>query len=220
MVFWYYNINDFPSEAIDAVLQSFPEKIADEIKRYRIENDRKSRLIARLLVQKYVLEKTNSWNWENWKKQENHKPKIELGPFFNISHSGNMVIVGFSEKSEVGVDIEEIKEIDVASMVNHFHPDEIEYLKKNRNDKELFYMIWTKKEAFLKACGTGIVMGLDQVSVLTDRLFYEGNWHVKNIDIVPDYKCAICSTDELDEYTIIHIEPGVLTTFIREKIFR
>jgi 4'-phosphopantetheinyl transferase len=220
MVFWYYNINDFPIQVFDAVLLSFPEKIAAEITRYRIENDRKSRLIARLLVQKYVLGKTNSWNWENWKKQENHKPKIDQGPFFNISHSGNIVIVGFSEKSEVGVDIEEIKEIDVASMVNHFHPDEIEYLKKNRNDKELFYMIWTKKEAFLKACGTGIVKGLDHVSVLTDTLFYEGNWNVKNIDIAPDYKCAICSSDELDEYNITHIKPEVLNAFIGEKILR
>jgi 4'-phosphopantetheinyl transferase len=220
MVFWYYTINDFPIQVIDSVLLCFPEKIANEIKGYRIENDRKSRVIARLLVQKYVLEKTNEWNWENWKKQENHKPKIEQGPFFNISHSGNMVIVGFNEKNEVGVDIEEIKEIDVASMINYFHPDEIEYLKKNLNDKELFYTIWTKKEAFLKACGTGIVKGLDQVSVLTDRLFYEGNWNVKSIDIVPDYKCAICSTDELNEYTITRITPGVLTTFIQEKILR
>lgn len=219
MVFWYYNINDFPVEIIDPVLLSFPEKIADEIKRYRLENDRKSRLIARLLIQKYVLENTNSWNWGNWKKQDNHKPKIEQGPFFNISHSGNMVIVGFSERTEVGVDIEEMKEIDVASMINHFHPDEIEYLKENLNDKELFYMIWTKKEAFLKACGTGIVKGLDQVSVLKDSLFYEGNWNVKNIDIVPNYKCAICSTDELDEYRVTHIKPEVLTKFIREKIF-
>jgi 4'-phosphopantetheinyl transferase len=220
MVFWYYNINDFPIEAIDSVLLSFPEKIAAEIKRYRIENDRKSRLIARLLVQKYVLEKTNAWNWENWKKQENHKPKIEHGPFFNISHSGYMVIVGFNEKSEVGVDIEEIREIDVASMMNYFHPDEIEYLRKNLNDKELFYMIWTKKEAFLKACGTGIVKGLDQVSVLTDRLFYQGNWNIKSIDIASDYKCAICSTDELNEYSITHITPGILNTFMREKILR
>lgn len=216
MTLWYYNINDLSSEAIPSVLLSFPEAIANDIKRYRIENDRKSRLIARLLVQKYVLEKTDHWNWESWKKDETHKPKIENGPFFNISHSGNLVIVGFSEVSEVGVDIEEIKEIDVASMSNYFHPDEINYLKKNSNDLEQFYMIWTKKEAFLKAYGTGIVNGLDQISVLENKLFYQGNWNIKDIEIAPNYKCAICSKEELKAYSLIHIQPELFRKFIGE----
>jgi 4'-phosphopantetheinyl transferase len=220
MILWYYNIDDFPSEAIDTSLLCFPEIMVNDIKRYRLENDRKSRLIARLLVQKYVLEKTNNWNWIDWKKSENHKPEVAQGPFFNISHSGNIVIVGFSENSEVGVDIEEIAEIDVASMAHYFHPDEIEYLKEHANDKVLFYTIWTKKEAFLKACGMGIVNGLHQISVLNDRLFYKGNWNIKSMDVAQGYKCAICSTEELDTCDISQIKPEVLNKFVSENKFR
>jgi 4'-phosphopantetheinyl transferase len=218
MILWYYNIDEFPSERINLVLASLPAKIAETIKKYRIENDRKSRLVARLLVQKYVLEKTNHWSWEDWKKDENHKPKVEGGAFFNISHSGNMVIVGFDEDDEVGVDIEEIKEIDVASMASYFHPDEIDYLNENANDKAVFYEIWTRKEAFLKASGTGIVKGLDQISVLEDLLVHQGKWNIKSINVAPDYKCAICSQGILNTPDIAHISVEGFNKFINEKI--
>lgn len=218
MILWYYNIDDFPSEAIAPVLSSFPETIVKGITRYRFENDRKSRLIARLLVQKYVLKKTNNWNWDDWKKGENHKPKLEGGPFFNISHSETMVVLGFDEAFEIGVDVEKVKEIDVASLSNYFHPDEISYLEEHSHDVELFYEIWTKKEAFLKACGTGIVKGLDQISVLKDQVIYEGIWNVKNIAFLPGYKCAICSKQPINQPDMVHIHHESLHNFIRERI--
>ena len=162
----------------------------------------------------------NTWNWRDWKiNDKNKKPFLENGPCFNISHSGNLVVVVFSDTHEVGVDIEHIQDIDAASIAGHFHENEIHYLKNNHYNKELFYEIWTRKEALLKASGEGITNGLNKISVLENKLFHDKEWIIQNIDLHPNYKCAICSeADNSNNINIEEIDYETLNKFIHEKI--
>lgn len=218
MDLWYFNIDDFPDEDINSVLSFLPAEIADKINRYKFVDDKKSRLIARLMLQKYVLKTTGNWSWDLLKTNINHKPFIENGPHFNITHSGKLVVVAFSYTSEIGIDIEKIQNIDVCGIANNFHEHEITHLKNNKYDLNLFYNIWTKKEALLKANGIGIVNGLNKVSVLEHKVFCTKQWYVQNLSIHSDYKCAICTDYEASSITIKHIEYGKLNKFINEKI--
>lgn len=88
---------------------------------------------------------------------------------FNVSHSGNMAVIGFVLNDDIGVDIEEIKTdfevFDIAS--NYFSKLEIETLNELPKEKhvECFYRCWTRKESFIKAKSQGLSFPLDSFSV-------------------------------------------------------
>ena len=70
------------------------------------------------------------------------KPVFKEGQLcFNISHSKNMVVACF-DKNPVGIDIEFIKNKDLAKFSNYF--------KRDFKDLEDFYKFWTYKEAIYK----------------------------------------------------------------------
>jgi phosphopantetheine--protein transferase-like protein len=78
---------------------------------------------------------------------------------FNLSHSKGFSALAFSTKSEIGIDIERIDpEFDFDAIANaHFSKAENRFLHaEKRESRNRFYTLWTRKEAFLKAVGTGI----------------------------------------------------------------
>lgn len=88
---------------------------------------------------------------------------------FNVSHSGEIVVLAFVQKLELGVDVEYIKtDFEVMEIAdNFFATDEIENLKEIEKELqfEAFYRCWTRKEAFIKAKGSGLSFPLADFSV-------------------------------------------------------
>ncbi|GGZ71083.1 4'-phosphopantetheinyl transferase family protein [Algibacter mikhailovii] len=97
---------------------------------------------------------------------------IETELKFNVSHSGNMAIIGFVLNKDIGVDIEKIKyDFEVMDIVdNYFSQLEIESLKKLpiQEHNQGFYRCWTRKESFIKAKSQGLSFALDSFSVSLD----------------------------------------------------
>ncbi len=89
--------------------------------------------------------------------------------FFNLSHAGDFVLLGVSNRSEIGVDIEKIKNLDYLNLAKRFfHLLEIDFLKQEKDLKKqerLFFKLWVYKEAYLKAIGLGISYGLDRFAI-------------------------------------------------------
>ena len=87
-----------------------------------------------------------------------------VGRHFNVAHSGDLALVGLAPDEEVGVDLELIRpQIEVGEIAARFFADaENELIQRAgpANRLRLFYQIWTRKEAVLKACGLGITSGL------------------------------------------------------------
>ena len=88
--------------------------------------------------------------------------------FFNLSHSGGMALYAFARGNPVGVDIERIRELDILGIAKRFFaPAEYANLvslpESGRN--EAFFRCWTRKEAFVKAEGTGLRLDLSRVEV-------------------------------------------------------
>lgn len=216
MKLWHIDIQDFPDDWYRQTAMQFPEEVFSEIDRYHSMNDKKSRLLARLLIRLYCWKEGHDWNWSDWKKGKNQKPFLEKGPFFNISHSGTKVVVCFSNREEIGVDIEQIAAIDVNALGSYFHPDEITFLEQKT--EEAFFTVWARKEAFLKAVGIGLLDGLNQVSVLDDEVFYnDRTWHLKDCNLFESYKTSVCSASGIDDITVKHVNILELKTFIDEK---
>ena len=90
---------------------------------------------------------------------EHSKPSLSGMPglHFNISHSGDWVVSAFSEKP-VGIDIEKIKRVNLQVAHRFFSSPEIGFLNEvMENERDLWFLkLWTIKESYLKALGTGL----------------------------------------------------------------
>jgi 4'-phosphopantetheinyl transferase len=93
------------------------------------------------------------------------KPSVGLGGektalHFNLSHSGQLVVLAFHAAQEVGVDVEEVRrDLDFEALADHvFTPDERRDWERLNAEarRPAFLQAWTRHEARVKACGSGI----------------------------------------------------------------
>ncbi len=90
---------------------------------------------------------------------------------FNISHSGDYVVLAFSRYS-VGVDVERI-------CSNHYYPEVLKLLSertqqsyKESDDKLLtFFKIWTGLESFTKLEGIGLTGAINSFSIIPNKKY-------------------------------------------------
>lgn len=93
---------------------------------------------------------------------------------FNISHSAEILLVAISQVGAVGVDIEQAKpqRRDFSGLVAKcFAKSEQDYWQQLSETEKVaeFYRFWTRKEAFVKAVGRGLAMGLEQCVIASGR---------------------------------------------------
>lgn len=91
---------------------------------------------------------------------------------FNLSHSGDQALLGCAWRHELGVDIEQWREMrDEAALVQrYFSPaEQLAYaaLPAARRSRG-FFQCWTRKEAYVKAVGRGLGLPLDSFDVSLD----------------------------------------------------
>jgi 4'-phosphopantetheinyl transferase len=201
-------VSDISEQKFERALKSLPQEMVKEIMRFRVFKDRCLKLFGKLIVKKYYQEKNIDFKWENWSVDPNGKPFYsELAPF-NISHSGDFVSVAFSDQN-IGIDIEKIAEMDVDAIASYLHPIEKKYIHDSGNSKDAFFTIWTRKEAYLKARGIGIVEGLNKENCLEPYITYEQKWFLTSLDILKDYKLALCSVAPNNKINPVQLEATV-----------
>jgi 4'-phosphopantetheinyl transferase len=99
------------------------------------------------------------------------KPSLDMPlahvPHFNLSHSGALAALGVCRECEIGVDIEEVAPLKEDIARRFFAPAEADHLDRchEQHKLEAFYQCWTRKEAFLKATGDGLLRPLDSFEV-------------------------------------------------------
>lgn len=88
---------------------------------------------------------------------------------FNLSHSGDGVLLGVAKSVAIGVDLEKKRNvIDFKGLVDRFFsPIEKKqfHALDSASEKQAFYNTWVKKEAFIKATGYGLSFPLSGFSV-------------------------------------------------------
>lgn len=123
----------------------------------------------------------------------NKKPGIS-GMEFNISHSRDYVMIALS-LNHIGIDIEFIdRDFNYKNLLNDcFDVAEQQFIDQNANDSLVnFYMLWTRKEAVLKASGEGLTADLRTLncipfSVSRNQANYKIFSHLINKDYVLSY---------------------------------
>ena len=107
---------------------------------------------------------------------KNGKPGIVDQPsraeiYFNLAHTDNLALYGFTRDNEIGVDIEYIKDIPEMERIVEIYftagEREIFHTLPESKKNEVFFNCWTRKEAIVKMIGDGVSWPLDEVDVLT-----------------------------------------------------
>ncbi len=122
---------------------------------------------------------------------------------YNTSHSGRWVVCALADRP-VGIDIEQIKPIDLRIAERFFSKQEFESLmsKEEAHREEFFYELWASKESYIKAIGKGLSIPLDSFSVnigeeavrLESKSQPEA-YFFKKYFVEQGYKMVACSCD-------------------------
>jgi len=90
---------------------------------------------------------------------------------FNISHSGNLALFAIGNGIQIGIDVERIEENTDIKTISQlvFSPEELTTLKLSQNPTRDFYLLWTSKEAILKATGWGFSYPSNKFSVVLTK---------------------------------------------------
>ena len=158
----------------DDLLDRYTHLLSDDERqrnqRFRFARDRRRDLIARALLRTQLAERLELAPQSLvFSRGEHGKPALESHSQatsnlqFNLSHAGDWVVLAIADK-RVGVDIEYTsRDNDVMAIADrYFFGNEINQLKSfNENDqRQRFFDYWTLKEAYMKARGEGISLGL------------------------------------------------------------
>ncbi len=107
---------------------------------------------------------------------DGEKPRFDTDKvYFNLSHSGGVMMLGISH-SEIGVDIEKIREIDYKKF------DFID-----AKDVEEFFEKWTERESYLKFTGEGL-SGL--------RKEIPDDAHFEHFPVWDEYHACVCAEEQ------------------------
>ncbi|MDX9873842.1 MAG: 4'-phosphopantetheinyl transferase superfamily protein [Spongiibacteraceae bacterium] len=101
-------------------------------------------------------------------KLELAQPRAINAPAFNLSHTAEWVVVALGASGAVGVDIDQAgRELDPLRIARrYFSTAEVTWLQQltPAEQREQFMVLWTFKEAFVKALGCGIAGGLSRTA--------------------------------------------------------
>jgi 4'-phosphopantetheinyl transferase len=137
---------------------------------------------------------------------------------FNLSHSSDLGLLAINRTYQIGVDIETARPgrpfLKLAE--RFFSASEFRVLQSLPEDAamEAFYSCWTRKEAYLKAIGTGLATPLnafdvtlkpgDKAALIGQRLDHSetARWDMLDIDVPSGYRASVVTRWKLPRVII------------------
>ncbi len=140
---------------------------AQRANRFRREEDKQRYILAHAL-KRYCLSRLLNTTaaqlvFSNGAKGKPHCESLNA-PSFNISHSGDWVLLGLSSKGDIGVDVE-ASDREVSDAVANYALTKEQLIDVNQFNKphNQFMIYWTQKEAISKALGLGLSIDFQTV---------------------------------------------------------
>ena len=167
---WYkYDIRDLTDAEYNKWYSLMSTDKQQRVDRFRFVDDKKRTVAGEMLARKAIAE----WcgiapESITFGIKEHGKPYVkDLAVEFNISHSGDMVVCAVDDKP-IGIDIEQIRPIDLSVAKRICTDEELLYLFGRRPTEQdftytidtetltRFFELWTAKEAYGKRMGIGV----------------------------------------------------------------
>lgn len=171
--------------------------------RFRFQRDRNRFIACRgTLRQLLGMKPAQNFTYGNYGKPGLGDSEVR----FNVSHAHGMGMIVITQGREVGCDVERIDPSFADDKIpeSYFSPREVAALRAlpEADQCDAFFRCWTRKEAFIKACGMGMYLALDSfdVSLEPDRpaAFLRGatGWTLRSVDAPEGYAAAIVVADQ------------------------
>ncbi len=124
---------------------------------------------------------------------------------FNISHTTDLFLIAIAKNCQLGIDVEQRRSrLNLNGLVSKcFSEEEQTYWRQLADAEQLstFYKYWTRKEAFVKATGQGIVLGLNQCVIdanninqflsIPKQCTAVNDWFVYDLDVGEQHFAAL-----------------------------
>lgn len=176
--------------------------------RYHFERDRKRFIAARGLL-RYILSTYLNKAAADILFQYGPQGKpyvVDTALQFNVSHSDDRILIGIGHHHPLGIDVEHItRTVEIVDIATRFftanEAQQINALSGNAQ-RRAFFNVWTRKEALLKAIGSGLSLSLQacEVSVEDEEVstilvcnapsFDRHDWQVHSRVLTDDYLAA------------------------------
>jgi len=184
-----------------------PEELG-RASRFIFEKDRQLFIAAHALL-RVCLAVTTGAQACRFRVEQHGKPELDPPcgdpPLrFNLSHTNGMAACVFSRGHPVGIDVEEInRRIDFEAITKKFFAAEEQQLVAtsiSSEQAEMFYRIWTLKEAIIKGIGSGLSLPLQDFAFTLDPLALKiaahlgedaASWQVQELRPTTSHRLAL-----------------------------
>ena len=123
---------------------------------------------------------------------------------FNISHSGDFIIVAASTSLSVGLDVEKVKELKRLNFKMVMSPEELVQIQKS---PILFFDLWSKKEAVVKAADTVGLARMSHVKLKSNSAELDAKkWYLRTVNLDEAYVVNLATSEPVDELVIKQID--------------
>jgi 4'-phosphopantetheinyl transferase len=190
--------------------RSIDKSEQERAQRLRAQADRESYVAAHALLRLTLSGVSNSIEPSAWRFEiaGNGKPEIhpmlgQSGLRFSLSHTRGMAACCVGYGPDLGVDVEILNpSFGIIDFAKHFFTTpELALILNTESSRQIdvFYRLWTLKEAYLKATGRGIAGGVDKLAFSLDPLSVSFNdglddpnaWQFVEFRVSPRHRLAI-----------------------------
>ena len=140
------------------------------------------------------------------------RPFLEEPIDFNISHSAGNVVCAIGENINLGIDIEELRNIRFKDFNKVMTPEQLQNIENSRDSLRSFYKLWTIKESIVKADGRGMSIPILELQIQHNSGKYDNKtWYLTQIDFNRDTCSCLASNMQNTElhFTKINFENGI-----------
>jgi 4'-phosphopantetheinyl transferase len=170
---WSVRLDRSP-EWVAALQPTLSDDERERADRFHFERDRRRFACARGVLRRLLAEYLDVEAGELTFSYGAHGKPALSGRFqravtFNVSHSHELALVAIGRDAELGVDVEAVRSMEGADDIasRFFSPREAAQLRSLpvAVRRAAFFACWTRKEAYLKALGSGLARPLDEFDV-------------------------------------------------------
>ncbi len=191
----------------------------ERLHRFKIESIRDQFATSRLALRKILAARFRCEpNVIQFLYNDEGKPALQFPReenfSFNVSHSAETILIADGNVGQLGVDIEAPRPgRDYAALADRFFSErEKEWIGDHPESGRVaaFLKIWTRKEALLKACGSGLLFPLSDwdVSEISGAVIGPGDtrWRLYDLELEDESQAALCSESDVE---IEFMPPGL-----------
>ena len=169
--------------------------------RFHRETDRRSSVVARGALRILLAGYTGIPAPEiEFGYCENGKPHLlDSEVAFNVSHSGDWVVLAVGCDRSIGVDIEQIRRsMDVHAIAKRYYTtQELEWMETSDDPGIAFFQLWARKEAYVKASGSTLFSELKRMSVPVEDGAEKNGWFFHDLEAGSKYAAAVVTDKPL-----------------------